>query len=183
MTLFLSQPLRWFLESCQPDAHTWHKTWNRHFKIAVSTSCVWPLFGPFRKYVRQPTVGEVSLGISHRYCTAWLSTSLMAFTHQITLRDDELWSLWLEKQRTARRREGEHKRWKILATKLRERRTGVSTYPLTESEVSPDEGERNRNAEPEKKQGHQRRKRNRCGATITPQNQVHHEEQCKHHPV
>lgn len=49
--------------------------------------------------------------------------------------------------------------------------------PLSEAEVGPDERQRHRHSKPQGEQRHQRRERHRGRRVLTPQHQVHHEEQ------
>lgn len=55
-------------------------------------------------------------------------------------------------------------------------------HRLPEAEVSADEGEGDGHAEPERQQRHQREERDRGGASVVPENQVHDEEVSKDDP-
>lgn len=55
-----------------------------------------------------------------------------------------------------------------------------ATYRLFVPDVSTNESERYRDAKPQSKNRYQRTKRDGCGATFAPENQVHNEEDAEH---
>lgn len=56
----------------------------------------------------------------------------------------------------------------------------LETYPFPKAEERADEGERNGDTEPQRQQSDESGERNSCGAVISPQDQVHDEEQHEH---